>query len=88
MIVNHREFNNLVCFLILKKNLTKMVILVFKGSKGGNLEAFLIEYKITYIGTKLKTNVEWFNFLLNFLEVQHHIGLRDKYKLLRDHKMT
>jgi hypothetical protein len=55
-----------------------MVILVFGGSKGGNLEAFLIEYKKIYIGTTLKTNVKWFNFFFEFLKVQHHIGLRDK----------
>jgi hypothetical protein len=30
-----------------------MIILDFKGSKGGNFEAFLIEYKRIYIGTKL-----------------------------------
>lgn len=55
-----------------------MVILVFRKNKGGNFEAFLIKYKRAYIGIRLKTNVKWLNFFLEFLKVQHHIGLKDK----------
>jgi hypothetical protein len=46
----------------------KMVILVFKGSKGEDLEAFSREYKRAYIGIGLKTTIEWFNFFPEFLE--------------------
>jgi hypothetical protein len=45
-----------------------MVIPVFKGSKGEDLEMFLREYKRAYIGTRLKITTEWLNFLPEFLE--------------------
>jgi hypothetical protein len=45
-----------------------MVILVFRGSKGEDLEVFLREYKRACIGTGLRTTTEWFNFFLEFLE--------------------
>jgi len=45
-----------------------MVIPVFRGSKGENLEMFLREYKRACIGTGLRTAVEWFNFLPEFLK--------------------
>jgi hypothetical protein len=54
-----------------------LFILTFRGNKDLNFEAFLIEYKKAYIGTKLKTNVKWFNLFLEFLEVQHRIGLKN-----------
>jgi hypothetical protein len=43
-----------------------MVIPVFRGNKGENLEVFLREYKIACIGTKLKTIIEWFNLFPKF----------------------
>jgi hypothetical protein len=39
-----------------------MVIPVFKGSKGENLEVFLNEYIRTCISTSLGTAIEWFFF--------------------------
>jgi hypothetical protein len=45
-----------------------MVILVFRGSKGENLEVFLREYKRVCISTGLRTATEWFNFLPEFLK--------------------
>jgi hypothetical protein len=45
-----------------------MVIPVFRGSKGEDLEMFLREYKRACIGTGLRTVAEWFNFLFKFLE--------------------
>ncbi len=44
-----------------------MVIPVFKGSKGENLEIFLKEYKRAYVGMGLKTATEWLNFFPEFL---------------------
>jgi hypothetical protein len=45
-----------------------MVIAVFRGSKGEDLEVFLKEYKRTCNGTGLKAATKWFNFLPEFLE--------------------
>jgi hypothetical protein len=45
-----------------------MVILVFKGSKGEDLEVFLREYKRACIGTRFRTTIEWLNFFPEFLE--------------------
>jgi hypothetical protein len=45
-----------------------MVILVFKKSKGEDLEVFLKDYKTACIGTKLRTTIEWFNFFPEFLK--------------------
>jgi hypothetical protein len=45
-----------------------MAIPVFRGSKGEDPEVFLREYKWACIGTGLRTAVEWFNFLPEFLE--------------------
>jgi len=45
-----------------------MVIPFFRGSKGEDLKVFLREYKWACIGTGLRTTVESFNFLLEFLE--------------------
>jgi hypothetical protein len=45
-----------------------MVIPVFRGSKGEDSEMFLREYKRACIGTRLRTAVEWLNFLPEFLE--------------------
>jgi len=46
----------------------KMVIPVFRGSKGEDLEVFLREYKRACIGTWLRIATEWLNFLPEFLE--------------------
>ncbi len=46
----------------------KMVIPVFRGSKGEDPEVFLKEYKRACINTGLNTVVEWLNFLPEFLE--------------------
>jgi hypothetical protein len=45
-----------------------MVIPVFRGSKGEDLEVFLREYKRACINTGFRTVVEWLNFLLEFLK--------------------
>jgi hypothetical protein len=45
-----------------------MVIPVFRGSKGEDPKVFLREYKWACIGTRLRTAIEWLNFLPNFLE--------------------
>jgi hypothetical protein len=45
-----------------------MVIPIFKGSKGENLEVFLKEYIRTSIGTGFRTAIKWFLFFLEFLE--------------------
>jgi hypothetical protein len=45
-----------------------MVILVFRGSKGEDLEVFLKEYKKTSIDNGLRTIVKWLNFFPKFLE--------------------
>jgi hypothetical protein len=45
-----------------------MVILVFRGSKGEDLEVFLREYKRACIGTRFRTTIEWLNFFPEFLE--------------------
>jgi len=45
-----------------------MVIPVFRGSKGEDLEVFLREYKRACIDMGLRTPVEWLNFLPEFLE--------------------
>jgi hypothetical protein len=45
-----------------------MVIPVFRGSKGEDLEVFLREYKRACIGTGLRIVMEWLNFLPEFLE--------------------
>ncbi len=45
-----------------------MVIPVFRGNKGEDLEVFLREYKKTCIGTKHKTIIEWFNLFPEFSE--------------------
>jgi hypothetical protein len=45
-----------------------MVIPIFKGSKGEDLEVFLREYKKVNIGTKFRTTIEWLNFFPKFLE--------------------
>jgi len=45
-----------------------MVIPVFRGSKGEDLEVFLREYKRACIGTGLKAATKWLNFLPEFLE--------------------
>ncbi len=45
-----------------------MVIPVFRGSKGEDLEMFLREYKRACIGMGLRTTIEWLNFLPEFLE--------------------
>jgi hypothetical protein len=42
-----------------------MVIPIFRGSKGEDLEIFL---KRACIGTRLKTIIKWFNFFLEFLK--------------------
>jgi len=58
-----------VWFVFLKnKIIINMVIPVFRGSKGENPEVFLREYKRAYIGTGLRTVVDWLNFLFEFLE--------------------
>jgi len=67
-----------MCFFIFKKLLTRLFILAFRGNKNWNFETFLIEYKKVYIGIKLKTNVKWFNFFLELLEVEHHVGLKNR----------
>jgi hypothetical protein len=43
-----------------------MVILIFRGSKGEDLEVFLREYKKACISTRLKTVTEWLNSFLIF----------------------
>jgi hypothetical protein len=45
-----------------------MVIPIFRGNKGEDLEMFLREYKWACIGTMLKTSTKWLNFLPKFLE--------------------
>jgi len=45
---------------------TNMVIPIFRGSKGEDLEVFLREYKQACIGTGLRTATKWFNFLPEF----------------------
>ncbi len=50
------------------KDKIKMVIPVFRGSKGEDPEVFLREYKWACISTGLRTATEWLNFLLEFLE--------------------
>jgi hypothetical protein len=45
-----------------------MVIPVFRGSKGEDPEMFLMEYERACIGTGLRTDAEWLNFLPEFLE--------------------
>jgi hypothetical protein len=45
-----------------------MVIPIFRGSKGEDLEVFLREYKRTCISMGLKTITKWFNFFPKFLE--------------------
>jgi hypothetical protein len=45
-----------------------MVIPIFRGSKGEDLEVFLKEYKRACIGTRFRIATEWLNFLLEFLE--------------------
>jgi hypothetical protein len=45
-----------------------MVIPVFRGNKGEDLEVFLREYKRACIGMRLITSTKWLNFLLKFLE--------------------
>ncbi len=55
-------------FFLGDKIKTNMVIPVFRGSKGEDLEVFLREYKRACIGTGLRITTEWFNFLLKFLE--------------------
>jgi hypothetical protein len=45
-----------------------MVIPVFKGSKGEDLEVFLREYKKVCIGMGLRIATKWLNFFLEFLE--------------------
>jgi hypothetical protein len=43
-----------------------MVIIVFNGSKGEDLEVFLREYKRAFIGIGLTTTIECLIFSLNF----------------------
>jgi hypothetical protein len=57
-----------------------MVIPVFKGSKGEDPKVFLREYKRACISTGLRTPTKWLSFFLEFLEVQHPIGLSDRQK--------
>jgi len=45
-----------------------MVIRVFRGSKGEDLEVFLREYKRACIGMGLRTTIEWLNFFPEFLK--------------------
>jgi len=45
-----------------------MVIPVFRGSKGEDLEVFLREYKRACIGMGLRIAAEWLNFLPEFLQ--------------------
>jgi hypothetical protein len=45
-----------------------MVILVFRGSNGENLEVFSREYKRACISIRLKTIIKWLNFFLELLE--------------------
>jgi hypothetical protein len=45
-----------------------MVIPVFRGSKGEDIEIFLREYKRACIGMGLKTVIEWLNFFPEFLQ--------------------
>jgi hypothetical protein len=45
-----------------------MVIPVFRGSKGEDLEVFLREYRWACIGTGLRTTAEWLSFLPEFLK--------------------
>jgi len=67
VIVGLKELINVVCFFRDKIRIN-MVILVFRGSKGEDPKVFLTKYKWAYIGTGLKTFVEWFSFLPEFLE--------------------
>jgi len=67
-IVSQRELINLACFLSLKKLKIKMIISIFRGSKGEDLQVFSREYKKTYIGIGLKIIVKWFNFYHELLK--------------------
>ncbi len=67
MIVGLKELISVVCFFKDKIRIN-MVILVFRGSKGEDLEVFLREYKRACIGTWLRTIAKWLNFLPEFLE--------------------
>jgi len=67
VIIGLKELINVVCFFRDKIRIN-MVNLVFRGRKGEDLKVFLMEYKWAYIGTRLKTSMEWFNFLPEFLE--------------------
>jgi hypothetical protein len=45
-----------------------MIISIFKGNKGEDLQVFLREYKKTYIGIGLRIIIKWFNFYLELLK--------------------
>ncbi len=55
-------------FFLRDKIKIKMVIPVFRGSKGEDPEMLLREYKRACISTGLRTVTEWLNFLFEFLE--------------------
>ncbi len=55
-------FKNLLEIKIKIKIKINMVIPVFRGSKGENLEIFLKEYIRICIGTGLGTVIKWFSF--------------------------
>lgn len=45
-----------------------MIISIFRGSKGEDLEVFLKEYKRICVGIGFQTTIKWFNFYLEFLK--------------------